>query len=74
MKKHLLAIALIVAFAAPSIAGGVGDNYYVVLMLQEPGKCGVMTKVDETKHKMMGQFKTEAEAKAAMASMKECGG
>ena len=74
MKMYLLAAALVAAFATPSIAGGVGDNYYVVLMLQEPGKCGVMTKVDETKHKMMGQFKTEAEAKAAMASMKECGG
>ena len=25
-------------------------------------------------HKMMGKFKSEAEAKAAMATMKECGG
>ena len=28
---------------------------------------------DAQKHKMMGKYKSEAEAKAAMATMKECG-
>jgi hypothetical protein len=32
------------------------------------------TEPDVKTHKMMGKFKSEAEAKAAMGTMKECGG
>ena len=35
---------------------------------------GITGLPDAKTHKMMGKFKSEAEAKAAMATMKECGG
>lgn len=73
MKRYIIAAAMLAAFASPALAGGVGSNYYVVLMLGGTG-CQVMTtEPDAQKHKMMGKYKSEAEAKAAMASMKECG-
>ncbi len=74
MKRYIIAAALLAAFASPALAGGVGANFYVVLMLGGKG-CQVMTsEPDAQKHKMMGKYASEAEAKAAMATMKECGG
>ena len=74
MKRYILAAAVLAAFATPVLAGGVGANYYVVLMLGGTG-CQVTTaEPDAQKHKMMGKYKSEADAKAAMATMKECGG
>jgi hypothetical protein len=74
MKRYVIAAAMLAAFTTPVLAGGVGANYYVVLMLGGTG-CQVMSsEPDATKHKMMGKYKSEAEAKAAMATMKECGG
>jgi hypothetical protein len=74
MKRYIIAAVMLAAFATPALAGGVGANYYVVLMLGGTG-CQVMSsEPDAQKHKMMGKYKSEAEAKAAMATMKECGG
>lgn len=74
MKRYIIAAAILAAFATPALAGGVGANYYVVLMLGGTG-CQFMTgEPDAQKHKMMGKYTSEAEAKAAMAKMKECGG
>ena len=74
MKRYIIAAAVLAAFATPVLAGGVGANYYVVLMLGGTG-CQVMTgEPDAQKHKMMGKYTSEADAKAAMAKMKECGG
>ena len=72
MKKYLIAGALVVAFAAPAFAA----DYYVGLRLGgAAASCEIMTTEPDVKtHKMMGKFKSEADAKAAMATMKECGG
>jgi hypothetical protein len=72
MKKYLVAGVLVFAFAAPAFAA----DYYVALKLGgAAASCEVMTTEPDAKtHKMMGKFKSEAEAKAAMATMKECGG
>jgi hypothetical protein len=69
MKKYLVAAALIVAFATPALAA----DYYVALRLGGGG-CEVMsTEPTDTKmYKMMGKYGSEAQAKAAMATMKEC--
>ena len=72
MKKYLFAGALVMAFAAPALAA----DYYVALRLGGgAAACEVMTTPPDAKtHKMMGKFTSEADAKAAMATMKECGG
>ena len=72
MKKYLIAGTLVVAFVAPAFAA----DYYVALRLGGgAAACEIMTTEPDTKtHKMMGKYKSEAEAKAAMATMKECGG
>jgi opacity protein-like surface antigen len=69
MKKYLVAVALIVAFAAPALAA----DYYVALRVGGGG-CEIMNTepTDTKKYKMMGKFTSEAEAKAAMGNMKEC--
>jgi hypothetical protein len=72
MKKYLIAGALVVAFATPALAA----DYYVALRLGGgAATCEIMTTPPDPKtHKMMGKFSSEASAKAAMATMKECGG
>jgi hypothetical protein len=69
MKKYLVAAVLIVAFAAPAFA----EEIYVAF---DPAshKCTMMHSQPASPMKSMGKFKTEAEAKTAMASMKECQG
>jgi len=72
MKKYLIAGALVLSFTAPAFAA----DYYVALRLGGgAAKCEVMTtEPDASTHKMMGKYNSEAEATAAMATMKECGG
>ena len=72
MKKYLVAGVLVVSFAAPAFAA----DYYVALRLGGgAAACEVMTTPPDTKtHKMLGRYSSEAAAKAAMATMKECGG
>ncbi len=67
MKKYLVATALIVSFAAPAFA----ETIYVAF---DPAshKCSMMHSQPAAPMKSMGSFKTEDEAKAAMAKMKEC--
>ena len=67
MKKYLVAGALVVAFAAPAFAA---DYYFGLRLGGAAASCEVMT----TEPDAMGKFKSEGEAKAAMATMKECGG
>jgi opacity protein-like surface antigen len=69
MKKYLVAAALIVAFATPALAA----DYYVALRIGGGG-CEVMSTeaTDTKKYKMMGKYSSEAQAKAAMATLKEC--
>src|SRR5689334_25215840 len=67
MKKYLVAAALIVAFATPALAA----DYYVALRIGGGG-CEVMSTepTDTKKYKMMGKYSSEAQAKAAMATLK----
>jgi hypothetical protein len=69
MKKYLVAAARIVAFATPTLAA----DYYVALRIGGGG-CEVMSTepTDTKKYKMMGKYSSEAQAKAAMATLKEC--
>jgi hypothetical protein len=71
MRKYLIAAALTAVFVTPALAA----DYYVALRLGGgAAACEIMTTEPDTKtHKMMGKYKSEAEAKAAMATMKECG-
>jgi hypothetical protein len=69
MKKYLIAAALAVAFATAALAA----DYYVALRVGGSG-CEVMSTepTDTKKYKMMGKYSSEAQATAAMATMKEC--
>jgi hypothetical protein len=72
MKRYLIAGALAFAFVTPALAA----DYYVALRLGGgAAACEIMTTPPDAKtHKMMGKYSSEAAAKAAMATMKECGG
>ena len=71
MHKYLVAGLVTVAFVTPALAA----DYYVALRLGGGAKCEIMTTEPDTKtHKMMGKYSSEAAAKAAMATMKECSG
>ena len=67
MKKYIVAAAFIVAFVTPAFA----EEIYVAF---DPAshKCTMMHSQPVSPMKSMGKFKTEAEAKTAMASMKDC--
>ena len=66
MKRYLVAAALIFALISPALAA----DYYVALRVGGGG-CEVMTTAptDTKKYKMMGKYSSEADAKAAMASL-----
>ena len=72
MKKYLVASAMVFAFASPALAA----DYYIALKVGGgAAACEIMTTAPDAKtHKMMGKYSSEADAKAAMATMKECGG
>jgi hypothetical protein len=69
MRKYLVAAVLIGAFSAPAFA----EEIYVAF---DPAshKCTMMHSQPASDMKVMGTFKSEAEAKAAMAKMKDCEG
>jgi hypothetical protein len=74
MKKYLVVAALVAGFATPALAV---ETFYVMFdntMKGKPGACSVMTtKPTDAKYKMMGEYKSKADADAAMKTMKECG-
>ncbi len=69
MKKVLIA-ATLVAFATPALAMG---PFYVVFD-KAANKCTMVQKVptETDKFAMMGEYKSEADAKMAMAGMTKC--
>ena len=73
MKKYLVAAGLIVSFAAPVLAQALGTNF--IMFDNTTKKCVIMTSepTDKARYKMMGKYKSKAEAETAMHSMKECG-
>jgi hypothetical protein len=70
MKRYLLAALVVGVFAAPAFAA---DTFYVMFDKTKK-QCSVATTppTETEKFSMMGQFGSEAEAKKAMAGMKEC--
>jgi hypothetical protein len=71
MRKYLVAAALIAGFATPAFAI---ETFYIMFD-NTANKCSIMDKQEsDAKYKMMGQYKSKAEAEAAMKTMKECGG
>jgi hypothetical protein len=69
VKNYLVAALLIVAFVTPAFA----EEIYVAF---DPAshKCEMMHSQPASGMKLMGTYKSEAEAKKAMAGMKECKG
>jgi hypothetical protein len=52
------------------------ETFYIMFdnsMKGKPGACKVMTSKPSGDYKMMGEYKSQAEADAAMKTMKECG-
>ena len=71
MKKYLIAAMLIAGMSAPAFAV---ETFYIMYDNTMKG-CSVMTtKPTDAKYKMMGEYKSQAEADAAMKTMKECAG
>jgi hypothetical protein len=70
MQKHLIATVLLVSFAGSALAA---EAFYIVFDATMHG-CTITTAepTDKTQYKVLGTYKSEAEAKKAIASMKEC--
>ena len=69
MQKYL-AVVLLVSFAGLAVAA---ETFYIVLDATMHG-CTIATAepTDKTHYKVLGTYNSEAEAKKAIASMKEC--
>ncbi|MGO8841293.1 MAG: hypothetical protein ACLQF1_09225 [Methyloceanibacter sp.] len=70
MRKYIVVATLIIGFATPALA----EQFYVAF---DPAshKCTMMHSQPTGSMKSMGgPYKTEAEAKKAMAGMKDCAG
>ena len=67
MKKYVVAAALVVSFAAPAFAEEI-----CVVFDPASHKCEAMHNLPQGM-KSMGKYGSMAEAKKAMATMKECG-
>jgi hypothetical protein len=70
MQNYLLAAVLLVGFAVSVLAA---ETFYIVFDATMHG-CTIATAepTDKTQYKVLGTYKSEAEAKKAIASMKEC--
>jgi hypothetical protein len=74
MRKYLTAAVLIVSLAAPALAV---ESFYIMFdnsMKGQKGACQIMTtKPTDAKYKMMGEYKSQGDAEAAMKTMADCG-
>ena len=70
MQKYLIAAVLLVSFVASVLAA---ETFYIVFDTTLHG-CTIATAepADKTHYKVLGTYKSEAEAEKAIASMKEC--
>ena len=72
MRKHIVAAVLIGAFVSPAFAQPMpGAGPYFVGFDTATKKCSVVNKMAPGM-KMMGKYKSQADAEKAMAGMKEC--
>ena len=70
MQKYLIAAVLLVSFVAAVLAA---ETFYIVFDATLHG-CTIATAepTDKTQYKVLGTYKSKAEAEKAIASMKEC--
>ena len=70
MQKPLIAAFLIMSFTVPTLAV---ETFYVIFDNTLKG-CTVVTAEpsDKTRYKVLGTYKSEAEAENAMPTLKEC--
>ena len=70
MQKYLIAAVLLGSFAGSVLAA---ETFYNVFDATMHG-CTIETAepTDKTNYKVLGTYKTQAEAEKAIASMKEC--
>ena len=70
MQKPLIAAFLIMSFTVPTLAA---ETFYVIFDNTLKG-CTVVTAEpsDKVRFKVLGTYKSEAEAEKAMPSLKEC--
>ena len=70
MQNYLLAAVLLVGIAVSVLAA---ETFYIVFDATMHG-CTIATAepTDKTQYKVLGTYKSESEAKKAIASMKEC--
>jgi hypothetical protein len=70
MQNYLIAAILLVSFAGSVLAA---ETFYMVFDATMHG-CTITTAepIDKTHYKVLGTYKSEAEAKKAIVSMKEC--
>ena len=70
MHRRLMAALVIVSFTVPVLAA---ETFYVIFDNSLKG-CTVVTAEpsDKMRYKVLGTYKSEAEAEKAMPSLKEC--
>ena len=70
MQKYLIAAVLVVCFVAPVLAE---ETFYIIFDNTLKG-CTIATAepADKTRYKVLGKYKSNAEAEKAIASLKEC--
>ena len=70
MQRYLIAAVLVVCFVAPVLAE---ETFYIIFDNTLKG-CTITTvePADKTRYKVVGKYKSNAEAEKAIGSMKEC--
>jgi hypothetical protein len=70
MQRYIIAAMLVVGLAAPVLAE---ETFYIVYDGTMKG-CTIVTTepTDKARYKVVGTYKSNAEAEKAIASMKEC--
>jgi hypothetical protein len=70
MQNNLIAAVLLLSFAGSVLAA---ETFYIVFDATMHG-CTIETAepTDKTHYKVLGTYKSETDAKTAIASMKEC--
>ncbi len=70
MQKYLIVAVLLVSFTAPVLAA---EMFYIIFDTVLKG-CTISTAepTDKTRYKVLGRYKSNAEAEKAVASMKQC--
>ena len=70
MQKYLIAAVLLMSFVAAVLAA---ETFYIVFDATLHG-CTIATAepIDKAKYKVLGTYKSKAEAEKAIASMKKC--